>query len=156
MSDPRLDVLTRGLEEAYGGPAWHGPTLASALRSLSEKQAAWRPGVGRHNAWELAVHAAYWKYRVLRYVGADPPDGFSEPGSNFFARPAEPARLADDLATLDDWHRQLVEAVRAFDPARLDETAYDAYSFEALIRGAAAHDVYHAGQIRLLRRLLSG
>ncbi|MEM1056236.1 MAG: DinB family protein [Bacteroidota bacterium] len=156
MNDLCLESLARNLDEAYGGPAWHGPTLTGALRGLSEEQAVWRPGVGRHNAWELAVHAAYWKYRVLRYVAKEPPERFSEPGSNFFERPAEGARLDADLETLARWHQRLTEAVRVFDPARLDEVAYDAYTFEALIRGAAAHDVYHAGQIRLLRRLLAG
>ena len=153
MPDPRLNLLARTLEDAFGGRAWHGPTLFGSLRGLTEVDAAWRPAPDRHNAWELAVHAAYWKYRVLRHVAADPPRAFSEVGSNFFARPAEGARLGEDLDILADWHRQLVQAVRTFNPERLDEVAYDGYSFEALIRGAAAHDVYHAGQIRLLRRL---
>ena len=153
MSAPRISALVRGLDGAYGGPAWHGPHLRGALDPLGEAEAAWRPAPGRPNAWELAVHAAYWKYRVLRHVAAAPPAAFDEPGSNFFARPAAGRTLAADLARLDVWHERLRDAAAGLDPERLDEIAYDAYTFEALLRGAAAHDAYHAGQVRLLVRL---
>ncbi len=120
---------------------------------MSEDDARWRPAPEAHNAWEYVIHAAYWTYRVLRHIAAEPPARFDEPGSNFFARPAEGRTLAADLDRLRDWHRQLVDAVAAFDPERLDDTAYGDYTFHDAIAGIAAHDAYHAGQIRLLRCL---
>ncbi|MCG8462315.1 MAG: DinB family protein, partial [Holophagales bacterium] len=105
-------------------------------------------------------HAAYWKYRVLRHLAADPPGSFGEAGSNFFPRPrdgeATKSAWSKDRERLRGWHARLVEAVRAFDPERLGEVAYDRNTFCDLILGAAAHDVYHAGQIRLLRVLQAG
>ena len=158
--DARTALLLRQLDRAFDGRGWHGPTLMGALRGLDEAAASWRPAPEAHsrgpapvNAWEYAVHAAYWTYRVLRHVAAEPPARFDEPGSNFFARPADGRTLAGDVARLRDWHQRLVAAVEAFDPERLGETAYDGYSFEDVIGGVAAHDAYHAGQIRLLRRL---
>ena len=153
MPDPQIAGLLHALDAAFDGRGWHGPTLVGAARGMSEAAASWRPAPDAHNAWEYVSHAAYWTYRVLRHVAADPPARFDEAGSNFFARPADGRTLADDLHRLHDWHRQLVEAVAAFDPGRLDEPAYGAYTFRDAIAGVAAHDAYHAGQIRLLRKL---
>ena len=63
-----------------------------------------------HNAWEYVVHAAYWTYRALGHVAADPPTRFDEPGSDFFERPAVGRTLAADLDRL----RERGSRVRAF------------------------------------------
>jgi hypothetical protein len=60
--DSQITLLLGGLAEAFHKKSWHGPNLRNALRGVTVKQAVWRPGVDRHNIWELAVHAAYWKY----------------------------------------------------------------------------------------------
>src|SRR5579863_4651631 len=75
------------LEEGYSKKTWHGPNLRQSLKGVSAKQAAWRPGPGRHNIWEVMLHAAYWKYAVRRRLDGRKPGGFILKGSNFFARP---------------------------------------------------------------------
>lgn len=153
MTDPRIASLLHALDAAFDGRGWHGPTLVGSVRGMTEAEAGWRPAPDAHNAWEVVVHAAYWTYRVLRHVAAEPPARFDEAGSDFFARPADGRTLAADLDRLRDWHRRFVEAVAAFDPERLGDVAYGEYTFQDVIAGVAAHDVYHAGQIRLLGRL---
>ena len=88
---PRKEIksLLSLLDEAYAGPAWHGPCLRGALRGVTHREAAWRPAPGRHNIWELTVHAAYWKYAVRRRLLGEMRGSFSEKGSNFFSRPTE-------------------------------------------------------------------
>ena len=151
--DDRTALLLHALDRAFDGRGWHGPTLTGAAEGMDEAAASWRPAPDAHNAWEYLVHAAYWTYRVLRHVAADPAEAFDEAGSDFFERPAEGRTLAADLDRLRDWHRRLVEAVAAFDPDRLGDLAYDDHTFRDVIAGVAAHDAYHAGQVRLLRRL---
>jgi hypothetical protein len=56
------------LDEGYEKRTWHGPNLRQSLRGVTAKQAAWRPERGRHNIWEVALHAAYWKYSVRRRI----------------------------------------------------------------------------------------
>jgi hypothetical protein len=73
-------------------------------------------------------------------------------GSNFFDRPIEPTEPAwkKDIAILVAEHEAWRSAV-----ARLPQQSNkqkDPPSVLHLVRGAAAHDLYHAGQIRLLRR----
>jgi len=158
----RVDELLAWIDEGFDRKAWHGPTLRGALRGVTAGDAAWRPGPGRHNIWEIAVHAAYWKYTVTARLTGGPRGRFPLKGSNWFVRP-EPAagRGTDltvawrhDLALLDDEHRRLREVVAALEPAGLDAPAPgSAYTRAYLVRGVASHDLYHAGQVQLLKRL---
>jgi hypothetical protein len=144
-------LLLQILEEGYTKAAWHGPNLRQSLRGVSAKQAAWRPGRGRHNIWEEALHAAYWKYAVRRKIEGGKRGSFALEGSNFFARPekgkATNAAWRADQALLEKEHRALRAAVvKAIAEGRAERLARPIF-------GIAFHDVYHAGQIRLLRRL---
>jgi hypothetical protein len=153
------DLLLAALAEAYDEISWHGPNLRGSLRGISPKEAAWRPGPGRHNVWELVVHAAYWKYVVRRILAGEKRGGFARPGSNWFAGPerADEAGWKADRALLDREHRLLRDAVARLTwadlrrPPRGKRVAAAHY-----VRGAAAHDLYHAGQIQLLKRLDRG
>ena len=58
------------IDQAYDRVSWHGTNLRGSIRGLSAKDAAWRPRPGRHNIWEVVVHAAYWKYAVRRRLRA--------------------------------------------------------------------------------------
>jgi len=150
-------VLLAMCDRAYDRKSWHGTNLRGALRSLSPKEAAWRPGRGRHNAWEIAVHCAYWKYVVIRALTGGRRGGFARKGSNWFVLPSDRSETAwkADLALLDATHRALRDAILALDPANLERPLpRKKTSRGALITGAAAHDLYHAGQIQLIKRML--
>src|ERR1700740_973090 len=75
------------LDEGYSKKTWHGPNLRQSLKGVTAREAAWRPGSGRHNIWELTLHAAYWKYAVRRKLEGGKRGSFALQGSNFFARP---------------------------------------------------------------------
>ena len=154
--EPEIALLLDLLDEAFDKKSWHGPNLAGSLRGVSPAMAAWRPAPGAHNIWEYALHAAYWKYVVRRRLTGEKRGSFVLPGSNFFARPVEMTNAAwkDDRAILVEQHQDLRRAVMELDPKmREDRKRWRAILH--LVRGAAAHDLYHAGQIRLLRRLCS-
>ena len=146
------------LEQAYDHHSWHGTNLRGSLRGVSPRRAAWRPGRGRHNIWELVVHAAYWKYAAGRRIAGTPRGAFPFQGSDWFRRPqvgeATERAWRADVAVLDNMHQLLCGAVSSISPAAL----YRAHrgsseSSFSLITGAAAHDLYHAGQIQLLKKL---
>ena len=145
-------VILQLFEEAFERKTWHGPNLWQSLKGVSAEQAAWRPAPGRHNIWEETLHAAYWKYAVRRRLEGGRRGSFALKGSNFFARP-EPGKL-----TLAAWNADK-ELLRN-EHAALRKTIESALQKPAasktlkMLWGVAFHDVYHAGQIRLLRRLL--
>lgn len=149
-----VGLLVSLLDEAFRRNAWHGPTLWGALRGVTPEQAAWRPAPDRHNIWEVVVHAAYWKHIVRRRITGDRRLRFPLRGTDWFARPTDAGESAwrEDLKLLRDQHRQLHTLVAGLSPAEVGgDRAGERRAH--LIRGIAAHDVYHAGQIQLLKRL---
>ena len=138
--------------EGYERKTWHGPNLRQSLKGISAKEAARRPAPGRHNIWELTLHAAYWKYTVRRQLEGGKRGSFILKGSNFFQRP-EAGELTEaawraDLDLLETEHQELEKSIRV--ALRKPISAKNI----RMLYGVAFHDVYHAGQIRLLRRLL--
>jgi len=154
QSDPEILFLLDLLDEAFDKKSWHGPNLRGSLRGVTARQAAWRVAPERHNIWEYALHAAYWKYVVRRRITGEKRGSFPLPGSNFFARPVELSEAAwkADVALLMAQHQDLRRAIVQL-PHNLRQDAKKWRAALHLIRGTAAHDLYHAGQIRLLRRL---
>jgi hypothetical protein len=153
-----IGLLLAIIDRAYDRRSWHGTNLRGSIRGLTASQAAWRPAPGRHNIHELVVHAAYWKYAVRRRLTGEARGTFPIAGSNWFARPARASGAAAewrrDVALLDAMHRALREAVSALHPSRLNRPARGGIeTVRTLVTGIAAHDLYHAGQIQLIKRL---
>jgi len=152
----QVQILLDLIDEAFSRKSWHGTNLAGSIRGLHPTLAAGRPGPGRHSIRELVVHAAYWKYAVWRRLVSEKRGSFPLAGSNWFPRPdeADARGWAEDVALLKAEHRRLREAVSRLTPAGLRRVpAGSRFTVAALVRGAAAHDLYHAGQIQLLKRL---
>jgi hypothetical protein len=153
-----MAVLIRILDEAYENKAWHGPNLKGSIRGLSPEQAVWRPDPRRRNIAEQVIHAAYWKYAVRRRLRGDDRGSFPLKGSNWFlvAGPISAAEWKSNTALLDSEHRLLRQAIVEFPSERLFDLAQGGkFTNLAIISGIASHDVYHAGQIQLLKRLQS-
>jgi uncharacterized damage-inducible protein DinB len=145
---------------AFEGEAWHGPSVLSLLEGVTAQQAAAHPVAGAHSIWELVLHIEAWERACSRRLSGDR------------------ARLSneEDWATVSDhsesaWertkqqlietHRQLVAAIANLDEARLDKpiiedptTPYS--STYVTLHGGVQHDLYHAGQIAILKKALEG
>jgi len=144
------------IDQAYDHRSWHGTNLRGSIRGLSVKQAARRPRPERHNIWELVVHAAYWKYTVTRRLTGQRRGSFPLKGSNWFPRgqSENDEQWRADVVLLEKMHRALREAVAnlsAGDLSRKPKGSKISNAF--IITGIAAHDLYHAGQIQLLKKL---
>ncbi len=150
--DARIALLLDIYDQAFDHHAWHGTTLWGSLRGLAPGVAQWRPRFERHNIWEIAVHAAYWKYAVRRRLKGETRRSFPLRGSNWFARPAALSEKAwrEDRALLLREHRELREVIA--DPRSAKQVRVRL----RMVFGVAFHDVYHAGQIQLLKRLRAG
>ena len=147
-----VDLLLTQLDQAYNTRSWHGTNLRGSIRGLTADDAAWRPHPDRHSIHEIVVHAAYWKYAVRRRLTAEKRGSFPLKGSDWFARDlADAERWASDVALLDD--RSLRDAVAALSTADLQRSVGRSLTALSLVSGIIAHDLYHAGQIQLLKRM---
>jgi uncharacterized damage-inducible protein DinB len=160
MLDHRIDEIVRMLRPEKGARLWFGgASPGGCLRGVSPEAAGWKPGPSRHSVWELSLHIAYWEYAVRRILDDLPSGGFSRSPSDW---PAVPESRSEgewkvDRALARREHEALTEAIRAFDPRRLDDLAPGSGSYRCidLMHGAIMHSTYHTGQIQLAKRLFA-
>jgi uncharacterized damage-inducible protein DinB len=144
-----LDLLNR----TYTKDTWHGPAVLEVLEGVDVATAASRPLASAHSILELTLHMAVWKDVVRRRLQGEswepkPEENWAPAAGN------SDASWAAARATLDASHRALAEAVAAFPEAALDRppTPDGRRSAYLLIHGVIQHDLYHAGQIAILKK----
>ena len=140
------------LQRAYAGGAWHGPALRELLSGITAKQAAARPLRDAHTIWELVLHITAWKGAVLRRMQGKALS--LSPAENFPPMPrATPANWKVTLAALRAAHTDLHRAISALPDSRLKRIVPGKrYSLYFMLHGLVQHDLYHAGQIALLKK----
>jgi uncharacterized damage-inducible protein DinB len=151
---PEVVRVVRLLDEAYNRKSWHGTNLRGSIRGLSAEQAGWQAGGAKHSVADIVVHCAYWKYAVRRRLRGDPRGSFPLKGSNWCAlrEPLTESTWRRYVALLEAEHRALRDAVAELPPGRLSQAPGNRKTTNlALIHGIALHDVYHAGQIQMLK-----
>lgn len=158
MRDPQVSILLALIDQAFDHRAWHGTNLRGSIRGLRVDDVTWRAAPRRHNIWEIVVHTAYWKYIVRRRILSEARGSFPLQGSNWFIRPPDikptEQEWKQDVKLLVEAHRSMRAAVAGLTDAQLNVTPKGSkVSNVALITGIASHDLYHAGQIQLLKRL---
>ena len=166
MSDAETGEIQRiidQLDRAAGGDPWYGPSTRDVLAGVTAEQAAARPIPDAHTIWELVLHITAWKREVRRRLLGDAP-GLPEEG-DWPATPApSDAAWAQAQAALAAAHREFVQALDSFPAERLYEVAGGqrdpatgtGVSCYALLHGIVQHDVYHTGQIALLKKVRLG
>jgi uncharacterized damage-inducible protein DinB len=129
-------------------------SLKGSLRGVRASQATWRPARGRHSIWDLVLHSAYWKYAVRRILTGEKRGAFPRKGSNWFSSPdsATEKEWKTLLGLLDEEHRKLADAAARLSRADVWKRR-GRHTIATLLTGVASHDVYHTGQIQLLKRL---
>ena len=149
-----VEILADQIGRAFRGESWHGPSVLEVLEGVSAEDAAAHPIAGAHSIWEILLHMTAGYRLVLRRVrGEDAPFSVEE------GWPPVPAVSAEvwmeSQRTLEQLNRQLESAVRAFPAERLSQALGSEYSAYTQFCGAPQHDLYHAGQITMLKKALS-
>lgn len=143
------------LSRAYSGKAWHGPSLRALLRGVTAAQAAQRPVPNAHTIWELVLHTAAWDRVVCERIQGGKTTELP-PEENFpTVTDTSDAAWNKALKSLEKQHRALAAAMLKFPAARLDRNLGGGdYTFYITMHGAVQHDLYHAGQIAILKKMV--
>ena len=145
------------LRRAFNGSAWHGPALLELLADVDAATAAARPIADVHSIWELLLHIAVWDDAgMVRLTGKKwQPTGLA----NFPVVPAKPTEAAwrKAVTATKKTHDKLVKTVAALPESRLrDRVPGKRYDFYHMLHGIAQHELYHAGQIAILKKAAQG
>jgi len=140
------------LQRAFEGDAWHGPSLLELLADVDAAKAARRPFAGAHSIWELVLHITAWDKAVTNRLSGgrgEVPDEENFPVVNDTSE----AAWQETLETLKKNHRSLSEAVGNVAEAKLDDPIVEGMSSAYNhLHGVIQHDLYHAGQIAILKK----
>lgn len=154
MTSPHSEsaLLAEQLRRAFEGNAWHGPALLELLEDVDAATAAAKPLPNVHSIWELLLHTAVWDATACRRLAGEKcqPTGLA----NF--PPVLKATEAAWRKTVSDakrTHEVLVKTVASLPDSRLRERVPGKrYDFYFMLHGVTQHELYHAGQIAILKK----
>jgi uncharacterized damage-inducible protein DinB len=140
------------LARAFDGNAWHGPAMLELLADVDAATAAAKPLKDVHSIWELVLHVAAWDGAALQRLSGKKcqPEG----AANFppVINPT-PAAWRKAVAEMKRTHQSLVKTVAGLSDSRLrDRVPGKRYDFYHMLHGMAQHELYHAGQIAILKK----
>jgi uncharacterized damage-inducible protein DinB len=141
------------LRRAFDGSAWHGPGLMELLEDVDAATAAAKPVPTAHSIWELVLHIAVWDDAGLHRLAGQkwqPTGDLNFPPATRSTEAAWRKAVAQTKRT----HNKLVKTVAALPDSRLgDRVPGKRYDFYHMLHGIAQHELYHAGQIAILKKL---
>ena len=142
------------LEKAFYGGAWHGPSVTETLNGTSSNKAAAKPVGGAHSIWEIVLHLSVWHSAVRKRLLGYPANITDEEDWQQIKDVSE-ISWAKDLIKLRNCMDELIDTVEKFDQTKLDDKAEGKnYSNYFMLHGLVQHDIYHSGQIALLKIIL--
>ena len=149
-----LDLFKR----AYEGDAWHGPSVREAIAGVDAGLANHRPLEGAHNIWEVVNHIAVWENVCLRRLQGERAEieiSSSKDWPWVTGSPRE-ERWDQSKTALDRGHNALVKAIARVPESRLDQPILEGMStVYVTLHGVIQHDLYHAGQISMLKAAMT-
>ena len=149
-----IDRILDQLKRAYEGNAWHGPSIKELLNGVTGEQAHARPLRNAHSIWELVHHIAVWEDVGRRRLEGDPAEvPISSPEDWPPTEDASDAAWEKAKAALERGHQALVAAISRVVETRLDQPILEGKStVYVTLHGVIQHDLYHAGQIAILKK----
>jgi uncharacterized damage-inducible protein DinB len=144
--------LANQFEKALEGEAWHGPSWREVLQGVTAKDALRRPVSDAHSIGEIVLHVTMWHQAANQRLQGETPQVTPEqdwPVAHF----ASDQEWFAATQRLFETGKILADAIGAFPEARLQEKRpkLDGTWFELAI-GMLQHDLYHAGQVGLLKK----
>jgi uncharacterized damage-inducible protein DinB len=149
-----IDRIGRLLESSHDGPAWHGPTLIELIADVTPAEAAHRPFAGAHTIEELVAHVAAWKAAAVRRLEGDPARLHDDEDFPVTSDSPDAGRWNAAVRRLTDAHALLSDRIATLAPDALDRILPGPNaSARDTLHGVILHDIYHAGQVALLRKV---
>ena len=154
------DRISDQFRRAFEGEAWHGPSVLSLLEGVTAEQAAAHPVAGAHSIWELVLHIEAWERACKRRLQGDRAQLSTEEDWAIVSDHSE-AAWEKAKQKMIETHADLMDAIGSLDESRLDKPIIDDPSIPysstyVTLHGGVQHDLYHAGQIAIIKKALEG
>ncbi len=151
----QVDRIVQYYDQTMTGSSWHGDPIWQILEAISARQASQRPVPDAHTIWELLSHMTFWEGVAAGRLRGETVETLDE--LNFPAMPGDTEEnWQAALNGFRESNQRFRAALSALDPALLDQlTARKKRTYYQEAHGLMDHHVYHAGQIALLKKIVS-
>lgn len=151
-------LLKDQLSRTMYGEAWHGPAVLEALEGIFVQQAINKPIADGHSVWEIILHLTAWQEIVATLLRGQATSPTPEQEWPIVPEPTNVAWQTTKTHLLES-HQALLKLIETLTPAQLVEPIPgrppgQEKSKLFLLLGLVQHNVYHAGQIVLLKKML--
>ncbi len=152
-----IDRILDQMDRAFSGDAWHGPPLKSLIDGLPAEDASKHPVESAHSVWEIVQHITAWNTIVRRELVGEVLSITSEQDWPPVPELSE-AAWQKAVENLVEAHSRLRAAVQGLREEQLEErpSKRTDNSRYVMLHGVVQHDLYHAGQIAVLKKALGG
>mgnify|MGYP002777408195 CR=1 FL=1 len=141
-------------EAIFDGEPWFGDSFNEKLKDLTEAEAFTRPADNIHSIAELLSHCIYWRLPLIKKLEGDHQyKGSMKSEENWL--PLEKLKAKGWKKLLKEWNesqRHLIALLQKTPDTFLKEPFRDGHTNTHLIDGILQHDIYHLGQIGLVRK----
>ena len=147
-----IERIVRLLEKTFDAHPWYGPSIMQGLADINPSHTTVRQG-SAHTIIELVLHMTSWRIFATRRLQGD--DEYQVADEMNFPKPKSWEEALKDFKASQ---QGLVDAAKSFPENRLGElvpSKTQKYTYYTLLHGIAHHDVYHLGQIMLIKRSLA-
>ena len=148
-----IDRIVDQMERAFEGDAWHGSSISEILSCITADQAAAHPIPEAHSIWEIVLHTSVWQRTVRERLQGRPivslPDDEDWPPVTDTSSDAWTA-AASELRT--EYELLRAETLKWRDRDLSETTEGQRYTAYEMLHGVIQHNLYHAGQIALLKK----
>lgn len=153
-----VERISDQYQRAFNGEAWHGPSVLSILEGVNAAQAAAHPIPGAHSIWELTLHIAAWENAIARRLRGDRAQLSDSEDWPIISDTGE-ASWNSTVHQLRENHKALMDEIAKVDQDKLDRPIIEDpdqpfSSIYVTLHGGVQHDLYHAGQIAILKKAL--
>jgi uncharacterized damage-inducible protein DinB len=146
-------LLADQLRRAFEGDAWHGPALLELLAHIDAPTAAMHPIKDVHSIWELVLHIAAWDDAVNRRIVLGKALELQDEENFPPVKDKSSAEWKKAVDHVKKAHKQLLMTVEGLPDQRLTEQVPGkTYNIRFMLEGVAQHELYHAGQIAILKK----
>jgi uncharacterized damage-inducible protein DinB len=141
------------LRRAFEGGAWHGPALLELLADIDSATAGSHPLPDVHSIWELVLHIAAWDGAVNRRIATGKAIRLKSAQNFPPVKIKTKAAWEEAVTRVKNAHNDLIKTVAALPDSRLAERVPGKkYNIYVMLHGVVQHELYHAGQIAILKK----
>jgi len=155
MKNSQIFYYSNRFKEIYNGSPWYGETVDAKLSDVSDDNAFQQPISGVHSVGEIVSHMIYWrKALIAKLEGGTFKTSMESPDNWKNIKELKTSGWKNLKSSFDESQHTITSLLEKQSDDFLKTEYSQGISMESLIQGIIDHDIYHLGQIGLVKKMV--